>query len=774
MLRTLTINLIKCRRPNIADSLVTKRSRYRYSTGTVETVQSKTSQVKKLVNAMAVDKSNFLLPNNQRFVELDSSQAFNNLTKQEKLYAHYLSQAAWNGGLIVLLQTSPESPRIFSLLHRIFLGEPLDSLKQSALKAGASEEDFQAFLVYAGGIFANSGNYKGFGDTKVIPNLSKESFEIIVKASKAFENDSTHITKLWQNNKNAIYSLTPRLTSLGLADKGVTTYFSSNCAEADSNLVNDWMKTKRIEAYICRTFKTTADDGLPLYTIHLASVETSPKPPLTMEKEKYKNAYFQVTRGDYSPLLKLVNENLEKAKQYASNDNEKNMLKHYINSFKEGDLNEHKEGSRYWIKDKGPIIETYQGFIETYRDPSGQRGEFEGFVAMVNKEMSKKFGNLVDGAERFIKLLPWGEDLEKDSFLRPDFTSLDVLTFSGSGIPAGINIPNYDEIRQNEGFKNVSLGNVIPAAYKESVIPFLSDSDKQLLEKYRVASFEVQVGLHELLGHGSGKLLRQNADGTFNFDKEKVKNPLTGKEIESWYTEGETYDSKFTTLGSAFEECRAEAVGLYLSLNAEILKIFGYEGEEAQNVTYVNWLSLLWNGAAKATEMYQPSTKTWLQAHARARFVLMRLLELEGDGLLTVSESEPGKNLRLTLQKDRLATDGKRIIGDFLVKLQTIKATGDVASGEALFDKYSRLDEPWGRWRDIVMLHKQPRNIFVQPNTTHEGDDVVLHRYPASAEGVVASWVRRFPSPAVSDALEQLAEADAPYFAELKALTDAS
>ncbi|XP_023951695.1 dipeptidyl peptidase 3 isoform X2 [Bicyclus anynana] len=718
------------------------------------------------------DKSIFLLPNNQRFVELDSSQAFTNLTPDEKCYAHYLSQAAWNGGLIVLVQTSPESPRIFSLLHRIFIAEPLEDLKKSSIAAGVTEEDFQAFLVYAGGLFANSGNYKGFGDTKFIPNLSKESFELIVKASKAYENDGTHITKLWENTKNLMYSVAPRLTSLGLANKGVTTYFSSNCTEEDSALVNDWMKTKRIEAYICRTFKTTAEDGLPLYTIHLASIEATPKPPITMEKEKYKNAYFRVTRGDYAPLLSLVNENLNKAVEYAANDNEKNMLKHYINSFKEGDLNEHKEGSRFWIKDKGPIIETYQGFIETYRDPSGQRAEFEGFVAMVNKEMSKKFGQLVEGAEGFIKLLPWGQDLEKDTFLRPDFTSLDVLTFSGSGIPAGINIPNYDEIRQNEGFKNVSLGNVIPAAYKESVIPFLSDADKQLLEQYRVPAFEVQVGLHELLGHGSGKLLRQNADGTFNFDKEKVKNPLTGAAIESWYTEGETYDSKFTTLGSAFEECRAEAVGLYLSLQPEILKLFGYEGEEAEKVTYVNWLSLLWNGAAKATEMYQPSTNTWLQAHARARFVLMRLMELEGDGLLTVTEVEPGKDLLLTLDKSRLATDGKRIIGDFLVKLQSIKATGDVAHGERLFQRYSELGAPWGRWRDIVMLHKQPRNIFVQPNTVHNGEEVQLKRYPASAEGMVSACVERFPTTRVDDILEQLAEADRKYFEDLQLLAE--
>lgn len=47
--------------------------------------------------------------------------------------------------------------------------------------------------------------------------------------------------------------------------------------------------------------------------------------------------------------------------------------------------------------------------------------------------------------------------------------------------------------------------------------------------KYRVQAFEVQVGLHELLGHGSGKMLCKHKDGQYNFDHVNLINPLDGE-----------------------------------------------------------------------------------------------------------------------------------------------------------------------------------------------------------------------------------------------------
>ncbi|CAL7951208.1 unnamed protein product [Xylocopa violacea] len=671
---------------------------------------------------MSEDITLYTLPNNQPVVTLECDTAFNALTKDEKLYAHYLSKAAWNGGLIVFVQTSPESPLIFALVHKVFITETIDELKKSVLNIGINEDEFTAFLVYTCGIFANADG---------------------------------------------------KLKSLGLGEKGITTYFSANCTDKDAELVNDFMQSKGLESYNARCFKTAHkknnSENLDVYEIRLASMNTNDDPNITFSEEIFKNAKFRITRGDYAKLLIPVVDNLQKAKKYAANENEKNMLNKYIKHFETGSLQDHKDGSRFWIKDKGPVIETYIGFIETYRDPAGQRGEFEGFVAMVNKEMSKKFATLVSNAEKYIPKLPWGKDFEKDEFLRPDFTSLDVLTFSGSGIPAGINIPNYDEIRESEGFKNVSLGNVIPANMKLDVMPFLSQSDQTLMNTYRVASFEVQVSLHELLGHGTGKLFRKLESGLYNFDMGQVKNILTGELVNKFFLPGETYDSKFGAMGSSYEECRAEAVGLYLSLEKDILSIFGHEGLKADDIMYVNWLSLLWTGCAKALEMYQPSTKKWLQAHSQARYVLLRVCLEAGNDFVNVIESEPGKNLLLTVDRTKILTVGKKAIGDFLAKLQIYKSTGDIEAATEMYERYSEVPEtgphPWARWRDIILAHKEPRKIFIQSNTFVNGEnEVQLKNYEPTFAGLIQSWTERFPSADVSQILIDLWEKDRHHF----------
>jgi len=116
---------------------------------------------------------------------------------------------------------------------------------------------------------------------------------------------------------------------------------------------------------------------------------------------------------------------------------------------------------------------------------------------------------------------------------------------------------NYYDIRESTGFKNVSLA-VSEALqmiyqfdflsrislrrkprvrvkgpkkfssdsywnpYVDEELTFIHPDDVKLYNEWDSRAFELQVANHELLGHGSGKLFEEYADGTKNFDPEKV------------------------------------------------------------------------------------------------------------------------------------------------------------------------------------------------------------------------------------------------------------
>lgn len=706
------------------------------------------------------DMSVHTIPVETPIVHLDATQAFSLLSNTEMNYAYWLSQADWAGAKICLLQCSVESPVIFSLLQLVFssVEKKLSDHAQAALDKGLTQVQVDQAFMYAAAFYGNMGNYKSFGDSKFVPALEPDAMYTFLTASSSSPSNTANIEKLWKECADRMYSLTPRQRQMGLGkEKGISTYFSANCDADDAKLANAFLDSQSISAYNTRLFK----DARGNYTVRQASSVVGSKTAAAAETKQhtYEGKTFSIVQGDYAPIMKRVTDALTNALPYAANENQTKMIEAYIDSFDNGSIDAHKDASRHWIRDKGPAVESYIGFIESYRDPSGVRGEWEGFCACVNKEISRKFQVLVDRAESFLTKMPWPKEFEKDTFLRPDFTSLDVLSFGSSGVPAGINIPNYDDIRQSEGFKNVSLGNVLQASYTvagDQRVSFLQDADQNLYKTLKSHAFEVQVGIHELLGHGSGKLYHQDTDDAKALLSERIINPLTKEPITGpFYAPGATWGSTFASLAPSYEECRAECSGLYLCLESDVLEVFGVEHKDdgsgaISDVTYVNWLLMVRAGLT-GLEFFTPSTKQWRQAHMNARYVILRLLMQAGDDFMKleqITNPKDGKpDVEISLNRDLIPTMGKKIVGDFLLKLQVYKSLGDVENGSKLYNDLSVVPEDMLELRSIVMARKEPRKVLIQPYLKQaENNDVELINFPLTTFGMVESFVARFPA----------------------------
>ncbi|KAG7098384.1 hypothetical protein E1B28_000342 [Marasmius oreades] len=672
---------------------------------------------------------------------LNVAQSFAQLSSKEKKYTHFVSEAAWAGARIIQAQWTPEAIPLYDLLILIFSENgKLADLPSIKSKSGVMDEEWEDLMQYTIQVLSNLVNYKSFGFTKIIPRISQEKFESVVRASP----NGDRAVESWKSLKEHIYSTEPSTALfIGKRSEGhISNYYLGEVISDDEVAqVQTAAEDLGIDILNTRVRKNGPGDFALLVASAQSQAATTHEVQVKSDKIK-----LTVEYGDHADALQKAVAALQEAKKYTSNDHQTAMIGAYIGSFNTGSIKDHKTGSTEWVKDIGPVVESYIGFIETYVDPYGGRAEWEGFTAIVNKELSAKYDVLVAEATELIKTLPWGKDFEVDVFRKPDFTALEVVSFATGGIPAGINIPNYYDIRETTGFKNVSLANILAAKAPNEELTFIHPDDVDLYNSWDSRAFELQVATHELLGHGSGKLFQEQADGSKNFDPEKVINPLTGKPIKSWYKPGQTPDAVLGEVSSSMEECRAETVALYLASNLTILKIFGYvDKNDIETVQYITFL-LMARAGLRALEFFDPATKKHGQAHMQARLGITQFLIKHGVARLEEIRGSDGKleNLYVRVDREAVLTKGREVAGKLLIELQVRKSTADGAGAREFYTSLTKPLEGWdGEIRDLVLKKKLPRKIFMQPNTFLVGDEVQLKEYPLTAAGIIESFVER-------------------------------
>ncbi|KAG8749076.1 hypothetical protein FRC12_013581 [Ceratobasidium sp. 428] len=130
----------------------------------------------------------------------------------------------------------------------------------------------------------------------------------------------------------------------------------------------------------------------------------------------------------------------------------------------------------------------------------------------------------------------------------------------------------------------------------------------------------------------------------------------------------------------------------------------------------------------------------------QARLGITNFFIQEGLAELVEFRDDSGKleNVHIKLDRAKVLKDGHTAIGRLLVDLQVRKSTAD---GEGARDFYEKLTTPRPGWageiRDVVLAKKQPRKVFVQPNTFVVDGKVELKEYPLTNEGVIESFIER-------------------------------
>jgi dipeptidyl-peptidase III len=394
--------------------------------------------------------------------------------------------------------------------------------------------------------------------------------------------------------------------------------------------------------------------------------------------------------GRYDKEIRQIIRHLEAAIPYAT-ATMADALRALIRFYTTGDNEDRVAYDIAWVHDKASPVDTINGFVEVYMDPRGMKGAWEALVFYVNPEKTEGIRRLAAAAQWFEDRMPWAPQYRKQGVRGITANAIDVVVESGDSAPitpVGINLPNDQDIREKYGSKSVSLTNVNEAYDKSTSSEFRKEfawsvEEAERAEKWSSIASELTTDLHEVIGHGSGKISEQLKGSPQSFLKEQY---------------------------SALEESRADLVALYFLPSPKMVELGLLDAVNHAEIVLAEYEGYARNALVQLRRIREGTQIE--EDHMRNRQMIVQWL-LANSSAIDV-RTRDGKTYYAMVD----ARAFQEAAGRLLAEVQRIKAEGDYAAAKALFDSYGVHFD--ATLRDEVVARVEYLNMpsytgFVQP-----------------------------------------------------------
>jgi dipeptidyl-peptidase III len=402
--------------------------------------------------------------------------------------------------------------------------------------------------------------------------------------------------------------------------------------------------------------------------------------------------------GRYDKYIREIIRHLDSAIPYATAPMAA-ALRALIRFYETGETADRAAYDIAWVQDRDSPVDTINGFVEVYMDARGMKGAWEALVYYVNPQKTAGIRKLADAAQWFEDRMPWADQYKKHGVRGVSANAIDVVIETGDSgpvTPVGINLPNDQTIRERHGSKSVSLSNA-NQAYDKSTLPEFrrefawSAEEAERAEKWSSVASELTTDMHEVIGHGSGKIaehLQGNPQGVLK----------------------EQY--------SALEESRADLVALYFVPDRKLVELGLVDEADHADIVRAEYEGYARNALVQLRRVREGSQIE--EDHMRNRQMIVGWL-LANSRAIDVRRRD-GKTYYVVVDVKAFQEGVGRLLAD----VQRIKAEGDYEAAKALFETYGVHFDP--ALRDEVVarvdrLHMPSYTGFVQPRLQAVRDD---------------------------------------------------